>query len=138
MSCIRVDVQHERWILNVNNNGLNGRKGRRKNCKITNNPSPSRWSKERSPAAIRICIEYTLYTYYILTYVFCNKRCTSIHGGQFVMKSKRSFNAFSTPPHLKTCTLVCSANPFTYCFFDTSVFHPEDKKKLSQANSTHS
>lgn len=109
----------------------------KKRRKKTNNPSSSRWWKERSPAAIHICI----YSYKrINVYVYCNIRYTSMYRGQFVMKSKRSFNAFSTLLLLHLNHSCLFSKPFYVLFFDTRVFYPvaEYKKKLSQAKSTHS
>lgn len=82
--------------------------------------------REDHPAAIRICI-YFVYPCTSVC-VLCNIRCTGIHEGQFVMKSKRSFNAFSTLLHLNRA-FVYSANPFTYCFPTHAFFTRRIEKK---------
>lgn len=117
--------------------------------KTKHNPSSSRWLYSRidhpQPFAFAyICMNSR-------TCVYCNTMCTSItciHGGQFVMKNKRSFNAFSTLYdyvyinsiylsillyiQYTSTTLVCSANPFTYCFSTRAFFfHPKKKKSCA-------
>lgn len=117
--------------------------------KTKHNPSSSRWLYSRidhpQPFAFAyICMNSR-------TCVYCNTMCTSttcIHGGQFVMKNKRSFNAFSTLYdyvyinsiylsillyiHLNHSCLF--SKPFYVLFFDTCFFfftqRIEEEKKL--------